>query len=177
MKNYKSELERKRKAGEPDPDMQVLPVAKRGCPFLLGEKLDAQTQAYIQAVRDAGGVITSGIAIAAGKAILHKYNPSLIDEDDGLTIHLTTNWAKLLLYRMGFVKRKGCSTKKLMVHNIEEIKEQFLFDIEVVVRMEDIPDDLILNWDHTAINIVPVSSWTMNQKGEQRVEIIGLDDK
>ena len=43
--------------------------------------------------------------------------------------------------------------------------------------MEDIPDDLILNWDHTAINIVPVSSWTMNQKGEKRVEIVGLDDK
>ena len=98
---------------------------------------------------------------------MHKYNPSLIDEDDGPTIHLTTNWAKSLLYRMRFVKRKGCSTKKLMMHNFEEIKEQFLFDIKVVVRMEDIPDDLIFNWDHTAINIVPVSSWTMNQKGEQ----------
>ena len=55
VKNYKSELERKRKAGEPDPDVQVLPVAKRGRPFLLGEKLDALTQAYIRAVRDAGG--------------------------------------------------------------------------------------------------------------------------
>ena len=81
-------------------------------------------------------------------------DPGLIDEDDGPPIHLTTNWAKSLLYRMGFVKRKG-------------IKEQFLFDIEVVVKMEDIPDDLILNWDHTTINIVPVSSWTMNQKGEK----------
>ena len=43
--------------------------------------------------------------------------------------------------------------------------------------MEDIPDELILNWDHTAINIVPVSTWTMNQKGENRVEIVDLDDK
>ena len=47
VKNYKSELERKRKAGDPNPDMQVLPVAKRGRPFLLKEKLDAQTQVYI----------------------------------------------------------------------------------------------------------------------------------
>ena len=53
VKNYKSELECKRKAGEPDLDMQVL---KRGHPFLLGEKVNAQTQAYIQAVQDAGGV-------------------------------------------------------------------------------------------------------------------------
>ena len=27
---------------------------------------------------------------------------------------------------MGFAKQKGCSTKKLMVHNFEELKEQFL---------------------------------------------------
>jgi len=30
--------------------------------ILLGEKLDGQTQAYIRAVRDAGGVITTDIA-------------------------------------------------------------------------------------------------------------------
>lgn len=81
------------------------------------------------------------------------------------------------MYRMGFTKRKGCSTKKLMVHNFDELKEQFLNDINAVVTMEDIPDDLILNWDHIAISIVPVSSWTMSQKGEKRVEIVGLDDK
>ena len=40
-----------------------------------------------------------------------------------------------------------------MVHNFEEVKEQFLNDIVAVVKMEDIPDELILNWDHTAINI------------------------
>jgi len=83
VKNYKLELERKRKAGDPDPDVQVLPTAKRGRPFLLGEKLDGQTQAYIRAVRDAGGVITTGIAIAAGKAIVRKSNPSLFDEQNG----------------------------------------------------------------------------------------------
>jgi len=64
-----------------------------------------------------------------------------------------------------------------MVHNFEELQEQFLNDIIIVAIMEDIPDELILNWDHTAISIVPVSSWTMSQKGEQRVEVVGLDDK
>ena len=177
VKNYKLELERKRKAGDIEPDVQVLPTAKRGRPFLLGEKLDGQTQAYIRAVREAGGVITTGITIAAGKAIVRKFNPTLFGETNGPALELTPNWAKSLLYRMGFAKRKGCSTKKLMVHNSEEIKEQFLNDIVTVANMEDIPDDLILNWDHTAINIVPVSSWTMNQKGEKRVEIVGLDDK
>ena len=107
-------------------------------------------------------MITTGIAIVAGKAIVHKFNPILFDETNGPALELMPNWAKSLLYRMGFAKRKGCSTKKLMVHNFEELKEQFLNDIFTVAIMEDIPDDLILSWDHTAINIVPVSSWTMN---------------
>ena len=177
VKNYKLELERKRKAGDVEPDVQVLPTGKRGRPFLLGEKLDGQTQAYIRAVRDAGGVITTDIAIATGKAIVRKFNPTLFDEKNCSALELTLNWTKSLLYRMGFTMRKGCSTKKLMVHNFEELQKQFLNDINTVVIIEDIPDDLILNWDHTAINIVSVSAWTMSHKGEQRVEIVGLDDK
>ena len=96
-------------------------------------------------------MITTGITIAADKAIVCKFNPTLFDETNGPALELTPNWAKSLLYRMGFAKRKGCSTKKLMVHNFEELKEQFLNDIvTAVANMEDIPDDLILNWDHTA---------------------------
>ena len=76
VKNYKLELERKGKAGDVNPDVQVLPTAKQGCSFLLGEKLDGQTQAYAWAVCDAGGVITTDIAIAAGKAIVRKSNPT-----------------------------------------------------------------------------------------------------
>jgi len=57
-----------------------------------------------------------------------------------------------------------------MVHNSEELKEQLLNDISTVAIMEDIPDELILNWDHTAINIVPVSSWKMNQKEKSKLK-------
>ena len=43
--------------------------------------------------------------------------------------------------------------------------------------MENIPADLILNWDHTGINIVPGCPWTMEEKGAKRVDCVGLDDK
>ena len=43
--------------------------------------------------------------------------------------------------------------------------------------MEDIPEYLIINWDHTGLNYVPVSNWTMAEEGSKRVEIVGLDDK
>ena len=43
--------------------------------------------------------------------------------------------------------------------------------------MEEIPPDLIINWDHTGINYVPVSKWTMEKEGTERIEITGIDDK
>jgi len=78
---------------------------------------------------------------------------------------------------MNFVKRKGCSTAKPMVHDVDRIKVDFLNDILAVVKMEEIPDELILNRDHTPANIVPGSQWTMAQKGAKQIEMIGLDDK
>ena len=51
---------------------------------------------------------------------------------------------------------------------------QFLFDVQVI---EEVPEDLIVNWDQTGIHYVPVSNWTMQQEGSKRVEIAGLDDK
>ena len=47
----------------------------------------------------------------------------------------------------------------------------------MVKELQEIPDDLILNWDHTRISIVLDSAWTMNQKGQQHVELLALDDK
>ena len=51
-----------------------------------------------------------------------------------------------------------------MVCDFENIKVNFLNDVFAIVKMEDILDELILNWDHTPMNIVPGSSWTMAQK-------------
>ena len=45
------------------------------------------------------------------------------------------------------------------------------------MEMEEIPEDLIINWDHTGLHYSPVSSWTMAKEGSKRVEIAGLDDK
>jgi hypothetical protein len=43
--------------------------------------------------------------------------------------------------------------------------------------MEDIPNDLVINWDHTGIHYVPVSNWTMAGEGLKRIEVAGLGDK
>ena len=45
------------------------------------------------------------------------------------------------------------------------------------MSLEEIPPDLIINWDQTGINYVPVGSWTMEKEGARRVELVGKDDK
>lgn len=121
-------------------------------------------KSYIRAVREKGGVVTTAITIAAATAIVRSEDWNLLAENGG-PIMLTRNWAKSLLFHLNYVKRRGSSTAKIMVHNFDELKEQFLYDIKVVVEMEEIPFDLIFNWDQTAISIVPRSSWTMEEKG------------
>ena len=43
--------------------------------------------------------------------------------------------------------------------------------------MEDIPKDLLINWDQTAMKIVPSSYRMMEKCGTKRVEIAEIDDK
>ena len=42
--------------------------------------------------------------------------------------------------------------------------------------MLEIPVSLVINWDQTGIQYVPVSSWTMEIAGLKQVEIAGADD-
>ena len=45
------------------------------------------------------------------------------------------------------------------------------------MKMDEICEETIVNWDQTGINFVPVSSWTMVKEGSKWVELIGKDDK
>ena len=43
--------------------------------------------------------------------------------------------------------------------------------------MNDIPEDLIFNWDQTGIHLFPVSEWTMEKQGTKNIIVTGVDDK
>ena len=178
VKAYDKELRRKRTSTEIGDDLAVteLPSKKRRKPFLLGDKIDAEVQTILRAMRDSGAVVNTSITIATGTGVVRKRDKSLLKENGG-SLELTKNWAKSILYRMGFVKRRGNTKAKVSVLHFEALKTQFLFDIKAVVEMQEIPPELIINWDQTGIKIVPVSSWTMEQKGAKRVEVAGVDDK
>ena len=50
-------------------------------------------------------------------------------------------------------------------------------EVKQVITMDEIPPELIINFDQTGLNVVPVSDWTMEAAGSKRVEVAGKDDK
>ena len=53
----------------------------------------------------------------------------------------------------------------------------FLQDIDNIILMDEIPPQLVINFDQTGVNYIPTSAWTMEKQGAKRVKIIGKDDK
>ena len=51
---------------------------------------------------------------------------------------------------------------KVTVSNFEELRSHYLMDIKEIITLEEIPDDITLNWDQTAIKYIPLSNWTMD---------------
>ena len=105
--------------------------------------------------------------------ILKKCDPSFAKANENGEM-FTKSWAKSVL---GYVKRKGTTTAKVSPDNFENLKETFLEQTRSTVVFEEVPMDLIFNWDQMGLNYVPVSSWTMEKEGAKRMEIEGLDDK
>ncbi len=63
------------------------------------------------------------------------------------------------------IKLRATTAKsKFTVEDFAE-KNEFFNDLVTTVEMEEIPPELILNWDQTSIKLVPVSSHTLERQG------------
>lgn len=70
-------------------------------------------------------------------------------------------WAYALFGRMGLVQRKPTTSKSRMDGtDFAMHKKAFLDDLVTTVEMEEIPSELILNWDQTRIRLALASSTT-----------------
>ena len=105
--------------------MAKLPEKKRGRKLLIGEHLDRKVQLYLTKLREGGGAITTCIVMTTTRGLLLACNRSMLVEYGG-HVHLNRHWAQALLERMGFVKRKGTTSKrKHSVSGFKEIKKDF----------------------------------------------------
>ena len=139
---------------------------------MIGEEMDKHVQEYITYMRSTGTTVNTTVVIACAEGILMHEDAALLTR-----VNLSKGWAQYLLQRMGYVKRKATSKAKVSVENFAEIKEDFLLEIKHVIVMDEIPAQLVINFDQTGLNIVPVSEWTMELEGSKRVEVAGKDCK
>ena len=175
-KKYTDEVNKRKRAGEEEIDISELPDKKRGRRLLLGEELDRQVQSYILDLRDNGAVINSTITMAVAQGIVNNFDSNLLLENGG-HINLTKTWAKYLLQCLGFVKRRSSTKSKVSPSDFSHLQEQFSYDARVLIEIMEIPNSLVINWDQTGIQYIPVSKWTMEREGLKRVEITGFEDK
>ena len=165
----------KKPLDEDSSKLSELPYKKIGRPLNVGEEVDHQVQAYIKELREAGAPVNTAIVIATGKGIvMERASDASIATPD---VYLTKDWAKYVMKHMGMVKRRATTKAKTTVINFDELKDTFLQDVKHSMLMDEIPPELVVNFDQTGINYVPVSSWSMEKEGAKRVEVVGKEDK
>ena len=118
-KQYLAELNDWRQNSATIPEVTRLPTKPRGRPLLLGSTLEDQVKEYVTALRATAGVVNTAIVLAAAEGIVAATERSLLRQHGGSLV-LTKAWAKSLLIRMGFVKRKGSTSAKLPVPEFEK---------------------------------------------------------
>ena len=88
--------------------VKALPTKTQGRPLLLGEELDK----CVQNLQEIGDVVNTAIVTGAAIRIVSAQNCALLLENGG-HISITRGWAKSILHRMNYVKRKGSNAGKV----------------------------------------------------------------
>ena len=113
---------KKGKSAETEPVViKKLPTKDRGRPLKLGEQLDAAVQEYVESLRKANGGVNTLVVMGAAEGIVGARDISKLQQ-----IEITKSWARSLLIRMGYVKRKCTTSGKLPPRLFDESKELFL---------------------------------------------------
>ena len=139
----------------------------------LGEEMDAAIREYIESLRLTGTCSDGSSGRKCGSKRLKQHDGIFY----GGHINITKSWARSILNQMGYMKRKCSTAGKTTISEFDEIKKVFLADVAAIVVMQNIPSDLIFNWDQTRLSIIPTGNWTMHKAEAKVVPIAHSDDK
>lgn len=78
--------------------------------------------------------------MAVAEGIIKNHDSNLLACNGG-HISLTKYWAKSLLNRLGYVKRRSSTKAKVCVADFQKYKAQFAFDVKTIIEMEEIPKE------------------------------------
>ena len=106
---------------------------------MLG-KHDDDVQDWIKRVRINGGVINNCIVMAGAEAIMTKLAKHKLEKYGG-HVTITKTYARSLLRRMGFVKRKGTKSVKVLPSDFDEIKRKYIEWVGKCANENKVPDE------------------------------------
>ena len=134
-------------------------------------------QCCLRKVTEGGGVINTTIAAAAARGIVLRYAKERF-VDFGGHMELTRYWTESLLAQMNSVQWKATTAKSEQnLADFSHLKETSLNDVKVTATMEEVPVELVTNWNQAGVKIVPGSKWTLEEKRTRCVEVVGIGDK
>lgn len=163
-----------------------------GRPLLLGEEIDSLLCIYLKALRRAGTTINGRIAVAALEGIIQIKNPNLLKSNGGpidceyeqckpflKSLWNRLDWVCFVLYFVFYnkhfclkkVQRKATNSRKVIPDDFNERKKIYITRINMLQEELKVPDELIINWDQTALNYVPTGNYTMHPRGDHQVQI------
>ncbi|KAJ8304387.1 hypothetical protein KUTeg_017970 [Tegillarca granosa] len=75
-------------------------------------------------------------------------------------------------------REKAPKTIRKVPADYENLKSEFLRKIIDFVDEYEIPEShkLIVNFDHTSLEMIPISEWTSHEKNSKDCSIVALDD-
>ena len=160
-KRYLNKLAQRVKAGDLT-EVTQLGVVKRGRKLALGETLDAEVKHYIKRLQENGTAVSIALVQAAAQGYLLGRDRTVLAEYGG-HVRITWDWARFLLRRMGYVRRKATTKANLQLpeDKFQHIKASFLQQIVALVKAHSIPPELFINLDETDIKLVPVGNWSL----------------
>ena len=117
-------------------------------PSVLVGQRDGQTaKEYVKSLREVKTVVNSSIVVSAADGIVKSHDSGLLESNGG-HIKCTKHWAKHFLSGMGYVNRKANTKASISDVSFEADKEEYPFDIGIIVDVEEIPKELVISWDH-----------------------------
>ena len=130
----------------------------------------------LREIRLGGGCVNSTIALGTAYGILWYNNPFTFKKCGGV-IQLNIPWAKKLLQRNNWVRKKATIGHRHIPADFELIKQNFLDKYNYFITTHNIPVHLVINFDQTGIRLVFVSNWILDERGADVVSITGKEDK
>ena len=94
-----------------------------------------------------------------------------------MNFKVTRSWVRSLYQRMKFSLRAVTTSRPVITRSLwTEVRSQFLYKVTDKVLQHNIPYELVINVDQTALKFVATDNITMAAKGEKHISRAGATD-